>query len=143
MKKTYQKPISQDVHFKYRCPSKQCTNEHWLSLKETQTKNFKVVCDCGKIFKPKRINKIKILYEKIPKPHTNSQPTKEETIKSSVDQNLLNKSINVMIGFGFTKEESAEMLTNYCLHHKYDDQDLSTLIKNTIAYHSNIGENNV
>lgn len=58
-----QKPISLDVHLKYRCPNHNCGYEHWLSLLETQTQNFKIVCECGSVFKPKRINKIKVIYK--------------------------------------------------------------------------------
>ena len=60
-----QKPISLDVHLKYRCPNNNCGYEHWLSLLETQTKNFKIVCDCGTVFKPKKIKTLKIIYDEL------------------------------------------------------------------------------
>lgn len=141
-KKIYQKPISQDIHFKYRCPSSKCNNEHWLSLKETQTKDFKVVCECGKVFKPKRIKTVKVLYEKTIVKKSILQPQSQivQSAQVSINADLLNQATSVMIGFGFTQEESVKMLSAYYSHSP--DNNLSSLIKNTIAHHSNIGENN-
>jgi len=93
------KPIDQDIHFKYICPNNDCTDIHWLSLKETQTKNFKVVCDCGQIFKPKTIEKIKILYKK----KNNPSPKRTSEIDSA---------IKTLIGFGFDMEEIIAVLNN-------------------------------
>lgn len=60
-----QKPISINYHLKYICPNRKCKNEHWLSSKESKVKNFKIVCDCGKIFSPLPVKKIKICYKTI------------------------------------------------------------------------------
>lgn len=109
MTKKNQKPIEIDAHFRYRCPSRKCGYDHWLSLKETQTKNFKVVCDCGKIFKPKRIQKIKLIFEKTTITKTSNQtteqiPDKPTTITVPVD--IKNSCARLLIGYGFTKEET-------------------------------------
>jgi hypothetical protein len=59
----YQKPIDIDAHFKYKCPNKDCCNEHWLSLKEVSIANFKVVCEyCGIVFIPYRVVNICVRY---------------------------------------------------------------------------------
>jgi hypothetical protein len=62
-----QKPTNISYHLKYICPNRRCKNEHWLSSKEGKVKNFKIVCDCGKIFSPLPIKKIKICYTTIKK----------------------------------------------------------------------------
>jgi len=65
IQKNYQKPIDIDAHFKYKCPNKDCFNEHWLSIKEVSIPNFKVVCEyCGIVFSPYNIVKICVYYTK-------------------------------------------------------------------------------
>jgi hypothetical protein len=112
-KKSYQKPIELDVHLKYVCPQKTCGYTHWLSLKECQTKNFMVVCDCGEIFKPKQINKLKILYkEKKPKeaPTPATKPIEpieiEEVSKPILSLDKQNQCAKILVGYGFTEKEA-------------------------------------
>jgi len=110
-----QKPIEIDGHLKYRCP-KNCGFYHWLSLKEAQTKNFKVVCDCGFVFKPKTILKIKICYSKKPT-EINKRLICPEPIVLE-DQHKIqkpppdtqNKCIKLLCGYGFSKTESIELV---------------------------------
>lgn len=115
------KPIDIDAHFKYRCPK--CNIEHWVSLKEAKTKNFKVVCDCSKVFIPKRIAKIKIIYDKSQpaKKIVDSQTTKIETISSNnndynkevvadINQDLLEKCQTILVGYGFTRSEASKLI---------------------------------
>lgn len=122
-----QKPISLDVHLKYRCPNSNCGYEHWLSLLEAQTINFKIVCDCGAVFKPKRVKNIKILYEnkKAQKPEQQQQKESEK-----IPDDLLDKSVPSLIDFGFTKEESIEFLNK--AYTKHPTNDISLLIKNAL-----------
>jgi len=134
-KKTkHQKPIDLDVHFKFRCVKSSCGYEHWISLKEAQTKNYKIVCDCGKILRPKRISKVKILYardESHAAPATQQKivPIKADAIDSvpvaSVD--MLAKCGKVLVGFGFTQAE-ARILTNRA-YRDFQTEDASALIK--------------
>ena len=145
-KKICQKPISSDVHFKYRCPSSTCTYEHWLSLTETQTKNFKVVCDCGTVFKPKRIKTIQIIYSK--NRLRSNKPVEiklseniQDPAKLSIDKDLLYKATDIMIGFGFTEQEAISMIQTY--YSINPDNNILTLVKNTISHHSNLEKNNV
>jgi len=112
-----QKPIETDAHFKYRCPKSSCGFDHWLSLKESQTKGFKIVCDCGYVFQPKRISKIEIVYANISsgkKPKKlktqikSEQPTHTiEKPKISVD--LQNNCVKLLVGYGFTQDESISL----------------------------------
>jgi hypothetical protein len=103
------KPTGCDAHFKYRCPSQDCGFFHWLSLKEAQTKNFKIVCDCGSVFSPKRIKKIKIAYLT---PVSKQQPIPFENKKKNTDppDDLLQKGSEALIKYGFTKKESLDLL---------------------------------
>lgn len=107
------KPIDIDVHFKYRCPK--CSSEHWLSLNEARTKNFKIVCDCKKIFYPKKIAKLQIVYsskkpkkEKIVKSFIEPEPP--QTLHKTINPELLSKCLPVLINYGFTKQESEKLL---------------------------------
>lgn len=124
-----QKPISLDVHLKYRCPNSNCGYEHWLSLLEAQTINFKIVCDCGTVFKPKRVKNIKILYEnkKAQKPEQQQQQQKES---EKIPDDLIDKSVPSLIDFGFTKEESIELLNK--AYTKHPTNDISLLIRNAL-----------
>lgn len=106
-----QKPIETDVHLKYRCPKSNCGFDHWLSLKECKTKGFKVVCDCGCVFKPKRISKIKIVYVDIQSvPKTKKPPEPEKVIeKPKIPVDFKNNCVNLLISYGFTKDESTSL----------------------------------
>jgi hypothetical protein len=137
-----QKPISLDVHLKYRCPNNNCGYEHWLSLLETQTKNFKIVCDCGMVFKPKKIKTLKIIYDdNLLKPDDSSKPLEKPEIKSpdqpKPNESLLNKAIPCLVDLGFTKQEAIDALTSTYI--KQPTQDISVWIKNTLLEIRNNG----
>ena len=132
-----QKPIDLDVNFKYQCPNKDCGYDHWLSLKETQTKNFKVVCDCGTVFKPKRISKLKILYTKTPK-IVKQEAVVEKTITPPVD--LLESCAKILVSYGFTKNESLMMINK-----AYNQSKISTaslLIKHILQHLGELNNGN-
>lgn len=103
------KPIDIDAHFKYKCPDSNCGFDHWLSLKECQTKGFKIVCDCGLIFKPKRINSININYskEQISKPTKQIEP--EQTSIQQLPFETQNAAVELLVGYGFTESESESL----------------------------------
>lgn len=94
-----QKPIDIDVSFKYLCP--QCNLEHWLFLRETQTKNYKVVCECGQVFTPKRIKKLRIIYN-------NKTQSAKKTIKLPLD--ILDECTKILVGYGFDSKKSAKII---------------------------------
>ena len=114
MKKN-QKPTEIDVYLKYVCPKNNCTNDHWLSLKEAKVKNFKIVCDSGCVFSPKPINKIKISYDH----HTTKPIVPEISItqeipepveeKETIEQ-IRDRFIDTIKQLGFEDEnESSDM----------------------------------
>lgn len=110
MKKN-QKPIDIDGHLLYRCPNIKCKYDHWLSIKEAQTKNYKVVCDCGQIFKPKTIKKLKIVYEKISEQKPEQSDKKEPIVESIVlPDSLKNSCSKLLMSYGFTEPESNDLI---------------------------------
>lgn len=133
--KSNQKPIDCDVHFKYRCPNSNCSADHWKTLKEVSVKNFKIVCYCGLVIKPKRIKKISIKYYKEPVSLSHKEQ-EQKTEKNTIPSDILEKCANVLIGYGFTKNESEELLVSAWLKNPTDN--CAILIKNTLE---NIGVN--
>jgi hypothetical protein len=125
------KPIDYDVHLKYRCPS--CSQDHWLSLKQCQTKGFKVVCDCNEVFKPKRIDKFNISF------HKKKKPSSDTVDVETIPQKLLNNATQVLVGYGFSKAE-AELLINKA-YATSPTNSLGDLIKQSLKLQQ-IGENN-
>lgn len=100
-----QKPININCQLEYSCPNNNCYYTHWLTLQESQTKNFKIVCTCGTVFKPKQISKIDILYEKTQQiPHSQSAP------EPQLNKNLLNEASCILQQYGFTRLESDSLL---------------------------------
>ena len=127
MKKTKiknQKPIELDVHLKYLCSNNKCGYCHWLSLSETKTKNFKVVCECGQIFKPKLINTIKILYNKTRTPVVNRETIVKTT---TVPLDLYRKCATILTGYGFSESETLNLVTDAYITN--NTSDAKVLIK--------------
>lgn len=149
------KPIDVDAHFKYRCPK--CNIEHWVSLKEAKTKNFKVVCDCSKVFSPKRISKIKIMYATSAKPRKSTQhsyspkindeksifvdPDKQEHNKEivfDINKELLEKCQSILIGYGFTHSEANNLIKQ--TYYTNPSDDAMTLVKSALK---SLGESSI
>lgn len=112
------RPIDQDVHFKYKCPV--CGINHWLSLEETKTKGFKVVCDCKSVLRVKKIQDIKIKYQK-----QQAKPNIELS-KSHTD-----KAIAVLTNYGFSLEECQQLISS-CNIQKNDT--VANIVKKSLAY---------
>ena len=112
------KPISLDAQFKYRCINKDCESEHWLFLNHVQVKGFKIVCDCGNVYKIRQIEKVKIKYlQKIKKPITESNKSSE--IVTKVEPEYLKKAYKILENYGFSNKEAIELInkvynTNKC-----------------------------
>lgn len=123
--KKNQKPIELDVHFKYRCYN--CSLDHWLSYNQVRTKNYKIVCDCGAVSRPKRINKIKILYTSVKKERQSAGSSLLHQQAITAPTELINKCSSVLTNYGFTKEESSELLTK--AYKKQPTEDHKVLIK--------------
>lgn len=137
--KTKIKPIELDAHLRYKCPNHNCGYDHWLSLKETQTKNFRVVCDCGFIFKPKRIKFLKTIYIKhkqIKQSSVVDKPTQEKLEEKTLsnikplDKSILDDCVKIMIGYGFTKSESVELINKSYESTKI--ANIGSLVKNAL-----------
>lgn len=131
-KKKSQKPIDIDFHFKYKCPDKNCTRVHWLSLKETQTKNFKVVCDCGIIYRPKRISKIQIVYS--------IKSKKNSDTKSEVPCDIKNQCSKLLTSYGFTSAECECLITT--VYRKFPDLNSGSLVKYILQHLGELNECN-
>jgi hypothetical protein len=128
--KSIQKPIELDVHLKYLCES--CGQTHWLSLRETSTKNFKVVCDCGNVFRVKLTKRCKIIYQKKSiKPKTPAPPIPVQTKQTELSKQILDQGIDILSRYGFTVAEAHSMLMDTYKKHQTDD--LGLLIKNSLA----------
>lgn len=124
---TNQKPIDYDLHLKYLCP--ECGSIHWLSFKETSTKGFRVVCDCNKVFKVKQTDKLKIKYKS-----NKTKVSREETTKITAEEiplDLLNKSVTILVSYGFTSTEASDLLKKFYASNPI--KDVSTLIKESLA----------
>lgn len=170
-----QKPIDADIHLKYRC--KKCGIDHWLSFKEASTKNFKVVCYCGSVFKVKQLSGFKFKYEdslvSIPiqkeekteekkkeinqsqQPEPQVTEIKPQSIDSdlppqqsfqqqnvvqtqipavvqnrTIPSDLLEKSVKLLLSYGFTKTEATELIIKTYFNVPVDDY--ATLVKYTL-----------
>ena len=128
-----QKPIDIDAHFKYRCPN--CGGDHWLSLKESQTKNFKIACDCNIVFKPKRIKNIKIEYlikDKIIKDSKKENTIAIDSQSKPINKSVLDQCCKLLSQYGFTKEESkAQVVASY---NRIKTENIGMLIKNILEF---------
>lgn len=121
-------PIDCDAHFKYICPNPKCSLQHWQSLAQVSVKNYKIVCDCGLIIKPKQVKSIDIIYvqdnilpEKI---------NKSDDRFKDIDEQLLDKTTQALVNYGFTKDEAITMIKNAYL--VKPTTDCATLVKQTL-----------
>jgi hypothetical protein len=132
-----QKPIEIDVSLKYKCPNNDCGFDHWLFLRQAKTKNFKIVCECGTIFKPKRIKTIEVVYattESVKK--TIDSVESSDTI--SVVPECVVRAIKMIVSLGYDKEDAQKHVM--IIYNLEKITDAGTLVKKAI---SNIGGLNV
>ena len=118
-----QTPIDCDAHFKYVCPNPKCSIQHWQSLQQIKVKNYKIVCDCGIIIKPKQIKSIDIIY-------VNAEDNESKETSKTISLDLLDKSIKILVNYGFTKEEASSMIKD--AYDKNPTTECSTLVKQTL-----------
>jgi hypothetical protein len=128
-----QKPVAADINLKYRCPNQNCGADHWRTSSEISVKNFKIVCYCGCIIKPKQIKSLNLKFVEEDQPKIE---IKEE--KSVIPKEILDKCLGVMINYGFTKEESEGLIKSAYIKNPTDNCVI--LIKTTLE---NIGVNYV
>jgi len=144
-----QKPIELDVHLKYRCP--ECSRDHWLALRESQTKGFIIVCECQTIIKPKLVQNIKVEYVKKvkPKPVTpvaesviiNVPVEESETVPQVLipPENLVENCTSVLKPYGFTDSEAEELV--HKTYQQYSNCTVSEFIRHCLK-NITLGENN-
>lgn len=118
-----QTPIDCDAHFKYVCPNPKCSIQHWQSLQQVKVKNYKIVCDCGFIIKPKQIKSIDISY-------VNDEENGSKDTNKIISSDLLDKSTKILVNYGFTKEEASSMIKD--AYDKNPTTECSTLVKQTL-----------
>lgn len=131
-----QKPIEHDIHLKYIC--QQCGIPHWLSFKEAQTKNFKIVCDCGDVFTVKRVKAFKIKYyddavaksPSIQKPVVLPQTPISTPLSNTISPNLLEQTVKALLSYGFTSDEAADLVTKS--YNANPNNDIVSLVKQTL-----------
>lgn len=106
-----QKPIEYDIYLKYIC--KKCGQVHWLSINEASTIKYKIVCFCGHVFGVKRVKDFQLIYHKKNKQIQKViENTKSETKPLPVIPiTLLDQTMNILIGYGFTKTEAKTIIT--------------------------------
>jgi hypothetical protein len=128
--KKNQKPIDIDAYFKYRCPNPDCGQEKWINLSEATTKNFKIVCYCDWVIKPKLIDKIQITYKE-------DEVLSTKEVEITVPDNILDKCLLALKSYGFTNDESYELIHRSYQISKSDDWKI--ILKQAIE---SIGVNN-
>lgn len=127
-----QKPTEVETSLKYNCPN--CGLSHWIFLREAKTKNYRIVCDCGIVFKPKQISNIKILYKsKEPKKLEDSSKSQKQ-----IPQAILVKCCKILVDHGFSEKESRDLLCK--AYSKIESDNISELIKTSLKL---FGELNV
>jgi hypothetical protein len=112
-------------------------------LNEAKTKNFKIVCHCSKVFKPKRIVKLKIQYADDPvkvkntidnqtvvQNQSDTNLDKELSTPEQVEQITLNKCTSILVDYGFTESESIELVNK--AYSILQSNDCGQLIKHAL-----------
>ena len=102
------RPIDQNVHLKYRCPK--CSSDHWISMKEAQTKGYRIVCDCNEILRVKLVEKNEIIYSQAQK--KSSLPEEPEKKKETIPLDLLTQSCTILLGYGFDISEAEKLIVS-------------------------------
>ena len=99
------KPISLDAQFKYRCTNTECESEHWLFLNQVQVKGFRLVCDCGNVYKIRQITNIKTQFSK----KTQKSITESEIV-DEVEPECLKKAYKILENYGFSNKEAVDLV---------------------------------
>lgn len=129
-------PAGHDIALKYVCPNPSCLFVHWTSLRESQTKNFKMVCDCGTVFIAKRIRDITINYVPDKKKEDSLRIVENppESIIKEEDDDLcfLEEAKKTLVKFGFDKREAEYMIIKE--YQKSGSKNPATLVKMSLDF---------
>ena len=117
------RPTDYDISLRYVCPN--CSNEHWLRLKQAQYEKFVIVCDCDTLLKIKPIESIKFKFKK------------KQNKKQEINGDLLTRCCNALSSYGFSRQESESLVKECYLENK--TQDSMKLVKLSL---SKFGEKN-
>ena len=125
MKKTATriKPSKVDISFTYICQG--CGEDHWVTLKENQTKDFMIVCNsCDTVMYTTPLSKISLRYAKEEKEQIKPEPSVKQ------ESSLIERCAKSLVYYGFDKLEAITMATEACS--KYDTSDIGELVKKII-----------
>jgi hypothetical protein len=125
--KSSQKPIEYNISFRYICPNTDCNYDHWIFLREAQTKGFKIVCECNTVFKVKTIDNIKILYSKT---KTKNKINQENGSSDIVPIDTMQLCVTILEGYGFEKTEAKKLI--YKVYSQIQDKTPLNIIKNAL-----------
>lgn len=103
------KPIETDAQFKYKCIDPECGSEHWLFLNQVTVKNFKLVCDCGQVYKIKQVGGVRIKYIR-KKPLSVNQKSQDPVSQSTNQPEHFNKAISILKHYGFDQTEAQDLV---------------------------------
>jgi len=107
-----QKPTNIDCYLEYTCPKKSCSYKVWITLGEAKVKNFKIVCDCGQVYRPKRIQNLNITYSNIHKSKRIPKvPKNSPTDINGVPVDIMEACVTILDGYGFVRTESIKLVS--------------------------------
>lgn len=130
-------PAGHDIALKYVCPNPSCLFIHWTSLRESQTKNFKMVCECGTVFIAKRIRDVTINYIADEKKKDEDslevvENPSDDTIEEVGDLYFLEEAQKTLVKFGFEESEAEYMI--FKEYEKSGSRNPATLVKMSLDF---------
>jgi hypothetical protein len=128
------KPTELNVHIKYTCPT--CSIDHWLSLDESKTKGYLVVCDCSSILKVKLVDSLIVKFCK-KKKIVKSDEGDKSAESNKIPFDLLSKCCTILNSYGYEKSEVETLIIK--AYENSPTTDIKILVKNTLM---NIGDIN-
>lgn len=125
------KPNKIEAHLRYTCANHECRLDHWLSLQESQTSNFKIVCECGAVYRPKKVKKLKLLYKSKCTTSTDKDLKTNHQTQATIPEDLLSRTIKTLTNYGFTHEESESLILR--AYAQNPTSDIGLLIKHSLS----------
>lgn len=134
-----QKPTEYDISFKYICQD--CGCSHWLFMREVKAKGFKIICDCSKVIRPRRVIDIDIVYEqnektkrkkpklKAEKEADNPNPVNDEK-QHRISDHTMQYCMQTLISFGYEKEEAESMINRS--YESIKENDCAKIIEHSL-----------
>jgi DNA-directed RNA polymerase subunit RPC12/RpoP len=121
------RPVSADIHLKYICH--ECGSEHWISLKENKTPDYKIVCySCDSVILPETIHLVELKFKQ-KKEAKSSTPTPIPP-KTDPVLDIVQRCAITLASYGFDKQESIALAEKAFI--KYNTDNVSELVKKII-----------